>query len=189
MFELNKLRNGNIISFRKIDIFIGALDENELPNDLIASRAYYHDVLTWCVQEKQAIPIWKNIFGVAKNPMLFVGLSMVLNILFTATTYFFQQFDDIKWDSVRLSLAWICCCSGFVCGYKPDGISTRMFYSFNLLGSMIFTICYYARFQHISTKYFYNDQIESISAIVNNSFELMGDEFALKHLMNQNEVK
>lgn len=184
------MRSTIFTPFRKIDIFIGASNENELlKNELIDSRAYYHDVITWCVQEKQAIPMWKNIFGLAKNPVLLVSLSIVLNILFTATTYFLQQFDDIKWDPIRIGLAWICCCTGFACGYKPIRISNRIFYSFSLFGSMIFAISYHSLFQHTLTKYLYNDQIGSIKDIISNSFELMGDEFALKNLVNQDEVK
>lgn len=170
-------------------MIIGALIESKPANKkLIASHPYYHDVLTWCVQERQQIPIWRNIFGFSDHPFLLVILFIMLNFTFTATTYVLQLFDDTKWDWTRLTITWICCSTGFVCGYKPNGISNRIFYAFCLLGSIVFSICHYSLVQQTLTKSLYNNQIKSTQEILNSSFELIGDELALEHLRDQDEV-
>lgn len=56
------------IIFRKIDIFIGALNENlQTRQNLSASWSYYQDSLTWCVQLKKPFPKWQNIFKLCRD--------------------------------------------------------------------------------------------------------------------------
>lgn len=55
----------NSFNYRKLDIFIGALDENIITNEYFdASHPYYHDSLIWCARERKPIAKWKNFFSI-----------------------------------------------------------------------------------------------------------------------------
>lgn len=169
---------------------IGALDENLLTNKyFIASHSYYHDELTWCVQKKQPIPLWKNVFYVCRDPIVFV-MHTVSCFLLILTFYFIQQFEDMypKWDWHRITLSGFCICCGFPCEAKPKIASHRIQFLFCLFAFMIFNISCLTIGIRSNTIPIYEHQIDSILHIVSNSFELVGDDFALEHLMRQNEV-
>lgn len=184
--EIIKLTN----NFRQIDIFIGGLDENLLSNRyFIASRAYYHDSITWCVQEKRAIPRWKNLYRLCHDPIVYlVFVIMTFSCIFFA--YFSQQFEDknpmMDWHQV------FCVAFRGMCymptEFYPKFIPTRIFYSFCLFGSLIFTVSTLAFFIKALNSVMYADQIKSIQEIIDNSFKLYGDSFAFHHLINQNQV-
>lgn len=169
---------------------IGALDENLLTNEyFIASHSYYHDELTWCVKKKQPIPLWKNIFHVCTDPIVW-ALHTFTMIACISTCYFIQQFEDMrpKWDWHRITFAGFCCCCGFPSEFNPKTTSQRLSFSCILLAFMILDITGLALMVKSITKPFYNDQIDSIKQIVDNSFELSGDKFALENIIKQTEV-
>lgn len=88
------------ISFRKIDIFIGGLSENlQTSKSLSASRMYYQDSLTWCVQTKKPIPKWQNIFEVCKDWRVFMVM-FIASLVVAAFYYLTQPFENMhpKWD-------------------------------------------------------------------------------------------
>lgn len=39
---------------------------------LIASRSYYHDCLTWCVQRHQQIPRWQSVFYLCTDTTVYI---------------------------------------------------------------------------------------------------------------------
>lgn len=173
-----------------MDIFIGALSENPLTErKFTSSNSYYYNTLTWCVQKKQPIPNWQNILYYCRDPMLYV-LSISSSIAALFFIYFIQQFEHFqpKWDWHRLALAGFCLMCGFVSDYKPNNLSNRVFCCFWIYSSMFFIISATCIFIGFMTTNIYENQIRSINEIINNNFELIGDDFALQHLMQQNEV-
>lgn len=103
--------------------------------------------------------------------------------------YFLQQFENLqpKWDWFRLTLVGISITFGSVGCYKPQIISNRIFFIFCVFGCMIFVITTMSVMFKIMTNPIYENQVKTIEEIVNR-FDLVGDEFALQHLMRQNEV-
>lgn len=181
-----------LASLRQIDLFMGALDGNIITNGhFIASHAYYHDALTWCVQSKQPIPMWKNIFRLYADPVP-MGISLTsLIFLFIFIEYFLQQFEqpNKRFDCHKILLIWICTYTSFVCSYMPKVLSHRIFYAFHIFSSMIFGAIYLSFSMRTLSKPMYDNQIRTIDEIVNSSFELVGDAFTLQHLMKQKEVR
>lgn len=178
------------ILFSNIDIILGIIDENTLPHEeFIASHSYYHDALTWCVQRRKQIPVWMNLFLLCNDPLIY-GIYTVLCFAMVFLFYYLQQYEDVhpKWDWFRLTFSGICATLGFASEFRPQNIPSRIFFIFCIFGSMIFMIVSIAKTLMFVTTTFYEKQIDSIQEIVDGSFDLIGDDFALQHLMKQTEV-
>lgn len=144
----------------------------------------------WCVKNKQPIPIWKNIFRICTDIYVWL-LYTIMSFVALFFGYFIQQFEDLqpKWDYCKIFLAAFCAVLGFPNEYKPHLISHRIFFIFCLFGNLIFGILIVVFFMKaLSSTMFYENQIESVQEIINMSFDLKGDDFALQQLMKQNEV-
>lgn len=103
--------------------------------------------------------------------------------------YFLQQFERQKWDWYRMTLASLTAVCGFPTDYRPQLITNRIFFTACLMGNMVYNTSVVVFFMRaMSTTMFYENQIETIQEIVNSSFDLKGDEFALQHLMKQKTV-
>lgn len=177
--------------FRKTDIFIGALDGNfHINKYFVASHPYHHDSLTWCVQSKQPISKWKNVFQICKDPIVLM-LYAIMTIACDFTLYFMQKFEDMqpKWCWYRISLVVLSISCGFSYpSYKPKITPHQIFAAFGLLGGIMLTTTLNSMILLFITNPIFNSQIESIQELMNGHFELVGDEFALIHLMGQNQV-
>lgn len=172
------------------DILIGYLNRDILSHkDFIASNAYYHDALTWCVQAKKPIPIWQNLFRLCNDPIVWI-LYTVMSFITVFVFYYLQQLEDVqrKWDWFRLTSSGICSTFGFPSEFWPRSTPSRVFYMFAVFGQMIFTIYFGGVMLTFIMEPIYEKQINSIQEIVDQSFDLTGDEFAWQHLMRQTEV-
>lgn len=138
------------------------------------------------MQATQPIPFWKNLFYLCNDPIVWMLYTfMTFIVIFTA--YFLQRFENPKMDWFLLTIHGICCCCGFTCTYKPENISNRIFYTFCNLGAMLFCNICFAFTMNFLTTSIYENQIEWQN-IMDGSFDLAGDGFALQHLMKQNQV-
>lgn len=175
---------------RKISIFIGALDGSILPSDnFIASRAYYHDALIWCVQKATPLPFWRNFFRVCNDPIILSTYAfMCFSVVFMA--YFLQQFEDLqpKWDWYRLTLAGTSPCFGMPSVYKPKILPNRIFFIACVFGAMLVSIVCNCITILILTKPIFDDQIGTLHEIIENGFNLSGDSIVLQHLKQHNQV-
>lgn len=173
-----------------MDVFIGALDENLITQKYFnASRPYYHDTLTWCVQVKQPIPIWQNVFHVCRDPLVF-AIYTLMCFCVVLTGYFMQRYENFtpKWDWFRLTFAGISPCLGYGSAYFANIIPNRIFFLFSLFGatlSFIVTNSFILIFVSIPI---YEHQINIRQEIIHKRFELVGDAFAFQHLTMQNQV-
>lgn len=155
-----------------------------------ASRPYYHEALTFCVQTKQQIPIWKNLFLVCSDPLVYV-VGAIAGFLGICTIYFMQQFEDLqpKWDWHRITLIMFANVSGFSYNsYNPQTIPYRIYHIITLFCAIIITNFISSFMLLLLTTPIYENQIESIQEIVDNQFEVISDTFALQHLKLQNQV-
>lgn len=105
-------------------------------------------------------------------------------------SYFLVQFEIFapKWNWIRITLSSIGAVCGVSCDFNPQRIPIRIFIIFCLYANTVFSITVLAIFMKSLTTVFYDKPIETIQEIVDKSFKLTGDEFALQHLINQNEV-
>lgn len=165
------------------------MDETLITSEqLTASRSYYHDALTWCVQIKQPISNWKNIFYLCRDPLVF-AIYTVMCTLVIFMGYFLQIFENItpKWDWFRLTFAGVSPCLGFASEYFANTIPNRIFFLFSLFGATLSFIVFNAFFLLFVTFPIYEHQINTRQEIIDNRFELIGDAFAFQHLKLQND--
>lgn len=174
----------------KADIIIGGLDGNIGNNEYFAiSRSYFHDKLTWCVRKKQKIPQWKNIFHHCNDPIVWV-LHAVMNCSVVLTMYYLQRFEDLQstWDWNRVTVISFGILLGMPFKYRPTKLPLKFLYAFGIFGSILYGIVILSCLMINLKDSFYKDQVESIQEIVDDSFEIIGDSFALQQMMRQNAV-
>lgn len=166
------------------------MDENKLTNEhYLASRSYYHDALTWCVQKQKHIPRWRSIYRTCLDPTVW----MVALITLTAavfTCYYLQQIEDDKWDSIKLTLACLSITIGFAIQYKPKTLPMRIFFMTAILIHIVTTTFIVSFMMKTINDPQLENQVSSIQEIIDEKipFELVGDGFALEHLRRQKEV-
>lgn len=175
---------------RKVDVYIGALETSLMTSKrFVASRAYYHDTLTWCVQIRKRIPSWKSLFYLCSDPLVYIFYTfMCFSVVFTG--YFMQQYEDFqpKWDWFRLSFSGISPCFGFPSEYRANIIPNRIFFLFSLFGAFLSYIITNSILLMLINIPFYENQIKLREQIIHKRFEFVGDNFALQHLKKQNTV-
>lgn len=159
-----------------------------IKNYLIASRAYYHDHLTWCVQKAKPIPLWKNIFYICRNwdvyVVIFCGIMSLLLIVY----YLYQFENPIRtWNEVLLII--FRCAIGMSGNARPQSTPLRVVYAFGLLGGILFSIVVSSVLMRNITTPIMRPQIQTIVEITNGDFKLIGDQFMLVKLKLQNKVK
>lgn len=174
--------------FRYADIFIGGLDENILTKQhFVASRPYYHDKLTWCVQKNHQIPGWKNIFHVFRDPIVVISLT-ILFIAAVSTAYFMEQFEVQKLDWNRTTLNIFAMVFYMPIVYNPNTNPMRIFFVIGQFGCMILSIVLLSFILSCLTNPIYEHQVKTTIEIMRGSFGLVGDAFALEHLIDQQKV-
>lgn len=183
-----KIIQSSILRFSKADIIIGGLEEST-SEYFISSKPYYYDKLTWCVQAKQPIPLWQNLFYLCLDPIIW-AIHTTTSICLMSTAYFIQQFDSPRMsDWHTLLLVCMALAAGFPCTYKAKSTSNRVLHIIGIFGSMIFNIVILSFVLRITVNPIYETQTKSIRGIIDGSFELIGDRFAFEHMRKQHEVR
>lgn len=174
---------------RKIDLFIGALEENLITNgSLIASSSYYYDEIRWCIPKPKPLPLWNAILHICTDPIVFIAFSLHA-IFITAGCYFIQQFEHHqKWDLYRISVNGIRCYAGYGCPYKPKNNANRLGAAGVFLGSFLFNIILCTKITMLSTTPIHDAQLKSITTAIDNGFQLVGDRFVYQKILQQNQV-
>ena len=165
-------------------MIIGALDDSIVANEqFIASHPYYEDELTWCVQQKQPIASWRNVFYLFGNPYISI-LIISLAITWPSICYFLQQFDNPnpKWSWPRIFTLALGICFGITTNFRPMSISNRIYFAISSFAGIIYVICILAFFKDVLINPMFKHQIQSIQEIVDGSFELVGDNIAFEHI-------
>lgn len=166
------------------------MNENPITNQyLIATDSYYHDVLTWCVQMKQAINNWRNIFYICRDPVVIVMVILSYHTI-VYVGYFLQAYENFtpKWNWWQLYFSGIASGFGFGSEYFAIILSNRIFYCFCLMAALLFFIIGNTFVLVFVTIPLYEDQITTTQEIIQQRFDLVGDSFAFQHLKLQNEV-
>lgn len=179
---------GFLFYFSQADVFIGALDESPaIKSHLIASRPYYHDHLTWCIQKAQPIPKWQNIYYLFEDWTAFASIIGLL-ILLVAVGYFLMVVEHTKKSSLDLIQIIFCCALGLSVTFRPESNPLRIFFAFGILAGMIFATMVSSILMTIATKPIQRPQIQTIQEILIQNFSLAGDQFAFDKMIQQTEV-
>lgn len=172
----------------EVDLFIGALDETPVTkNHLIASRPYYYDHLTWCIQKAQPIPKWRNIFYLFTDWTVLASLIFVL-ILLVAVAYILMIVEHKKKNLFEILQIILCCALGLSASYQPQSNPFRILYGFGIFAGIIFATLVSSVLMIIATKTIYRKQIVTTQEILEQDFSLVGDRFALDKIIQQNKV-
>lgn len=179
-----------INSFRSVDLFIGALEENQITqNRLIASRSYYHDAYHWCVSKRIPIPLWKHFFHICTDRLAY-AIFFVESIVVLSCAYYGQQFERTatKWDWNYIVINAFRSYLGFPCTLFPKSNILRIGYISCLFAGIIFTTVTTSMFVLFVTVPKLGSQIQSVEEIIREKFTLMGEQIVLHHILLQNEV-
>lgn len=77
---------------------------------------------------------------------------------------------------------------GFPCTYRPTNNANRLLFISVLFGGILFVIVVTTFVIKLYTSPIYNSQTETIAEILDNNFDLVGGQFALQKLLQQNQV-
>lgn len=176
---------------RKNEIFIGSLNESLIPNEhSIASHAYHYDTLTWCVQMKQSISTWKNIYRVCSDKILWVLFSFSA-LCTDVTTFFLQQFDHQvhpKWDWFRIWFDGLRVLCGMSSTYKPETVLSSAFFMICVFVGMIsYNTCnsFILLFMMIQI---FEKQVNTVNQIIEQKFDMTGDNLTLQLISKRSQV-
>lgn len=189
-YENVQNRNLFVVSICSIDIYIGTLEEKHITNKyLVASRPYYNERLTWCVQKRKLVPVHKKILYFCTDERIFIIFGIELSLA-SFIIYFMQQFErHPKWDCLRITIAGIYLFFGYPCTFKPENNANRMLFIWTLFAAILYTIVLSTGSIHVLSSDIYNRQVETIHEILQNDFDLVGNEFTLQKLLQKNQVK
>lgn len=170
------------------DVFIGALDESlVIKRHLIASRPYYYDHLTWCVQSAKPIPKWRNLFYLFVDWTPIAGLAVVL-ISLVASGYILMVAERMKKSSIDLLLIIVACALGQSAPYQPQSNAVRILFAFGMMAGILFATLTSSVLISIATKPIQSPQIQNIQEILMRNYTLVGDQFTLDKIIQLNEV-
>lgn len=148
---------------------------------------YHQRSLTWCVQRRKPIPLYKVIFHLCRDPIVFVVATINAFTLF-GCSYFLQMFEKFqKWDYYRIVMVaflFLGCSST----YHPQNNAHRVAFALTLIGGLIFSTTLNTMVVKVFTTPIFSPQIQNINQILDGDFDLVGSEFVLDKLMQQNEV-
>lgn len=158
-------------------------DSNITDGRLLASRSYYTDTLTWCVQKSGPMNVSRQMFTICTDIRVWL-FAILATIAIILAGYFAQQFELQKWHSLRLLCEGIACMCAFPCEYRPRLISHRLGFAAFLLASVILstTVATFVTGIFMSGKFM--PQTQTVNDMVKN-YELAGDYFALAKLNQQ----
>lgn len=166
------------------------MDENLITNKhFIASRSYYRDSLTWCVQNRKPIPLWQNLLHICHNPIVWAVffVEVMIEISFV---YCLEQFEHhSKWDCHRIFFDGLRIHMGFSCVYNPTNNASRVLFLFILLACTVFTITISSTVLEFITLPILSPQVRSVAEIMSERFTLVGGRFELLKVSEQIEVR
>lgn len=174
----------------QIDILIGGLDANLFTNRyFVAGHSYYQDSLTWCVQTRKPIPVWQSVYHLCTDPLVYcIAILAAVSIVFSA--YFFQQFEPWRsWDWNRITFNGISMYFGVpIASYNATTYGHRILFTSALFSAIILTITVSSYLTMLATKSILNSQRKSVLEIVDENFNLTGDQFSFNKISQQNTV-
>lgn len=173
--------------FSEIDIFLRILKENGITRKyLSASRVYRQNSLTWCVHKRKEVPFYQVIFHLCNDPIVYYAC-ILSGFLLSTLSYLFQMFETHrKWDKIVVHTFFLF--MGFGSVYRAKNNAHRMGFAFVLMASFIYSISMSTMLMNLFTSPIYSSQIQTVREMLDQNFDLIGNEFALRKLIHQNEV-
>lgn len=174
--------------FSRIDLFIGALDENLVTNKyLFASRPYHHDYLTWCVQKTTPIPLWQHIFHLCSDWIVYAAIT-VTAIILIAFEYYLIHFERPFRNWNEMLTITLCAALGLPVAFTPRTNAFRVLFVFGLFAGLMFAITVSSMVMRLITSPILRPQIQTIAEITTGHFKMVGDRFVFHWMSKQNQV-
>lgn len=168
------------------------MDEHSMLNtNLTASKPYYFDSITWCLQKNKPISVAKAVFRLCNDPFVYAILALEA-LVSTNFAYFMEMFEKAthrKWNVFEFSVAGFACHSGWSCIYQPRNNAARIFAIFIYLGTFSFSIILITFVLQCFTTPLFDPQVESIEQMIKNDYKLIGNAFAFNKISERNQVK
>lgn len=157
--------------------------------NVIASKPYYFDFLTWTVQKAKPISLQRAVFRICPDPIVFL-IFAAHGIAITFIAYIFQVFEpNPKWDLYKLSVNGFACYMGFSCTYTPTQLPSRIGAVAVYFGSNLHAILLSTMTVYCMTTPIYDPQISTIDQIIKSDYKFVGSAFAYELIEQQNQVK
>lgn len=100
-----------------------------------------------------------------------------------------QMFElHAKWDIFRIGLAGIACFIGFPCTYTPKNNANRIAALTIFFGSSLFAIFLVTFVLKFTQSPILDPQTKTFDELIENDYELIGNEFVFQKIWNQHEV-
>lgn len=173
---------------RQVDLMIGGLTENATTKAYFStSKPYYYDDLTWCVGRAKPIPIWQNIFQICKQKVLW-PMAVVTFFSVVYIFYYLMKEEDKSMDAFSIMLLCLLTmlCSSPNC--NAITLPVKILYFSCLLACILLITTFNAFLINVLTHPIHKTQIQTIAELIDNDFELVGDEYALSKIRERNMV-
>lgn len=169
-------------------MFVGDLHENdETQNHLTASRPYFYDELTWCVQKCQPQELWKQIFYISKDVWFWV-LILVYAAIAINFAYFLQQYEERPATFSHIFVGGFSYFLNISYPYAPKQNANRILFASFMLGCLLINLTFTTYLFRTVTSPYRKIQAQTIDDILRDDFKLVGERFALVQLWRQGTV-
>ncbi|XP_031634347.1 uncharacterized protein LOC116347768 [Contarinia nasturtii] len=149
---------------------------------------YYQESLTWCVQQRKPIPIWKHVFHLCKDPLVYTVFFLECCLILFIVSWF-QQWEPKQrgWDMHQIFFDGFRGMLGLSMNINPKHFTFRMGFWFYLVCSMLFSIHVSTFLIKVKTNPILGPQVHSIQEIIDGEFTLVGDQFTLRKISQENQ--
>lgn len=104
--------------------------------------------------------------------------------------YFLQQFEPHqKWDWNNLFVNGFRVIFSYPCTYNPQNNANRILFVFVMFGAIIFTVLLNSSIVSFVLTSIESRQIQCVPDILDGGFKLVGGQFELNKMIEQNQVK
>lgn len=172
-------------NFSRGDILISGLMKAAITNKhLDSSTPYNFDDLTWCVGKAKLLPTWQNIYQILDEKLLWLLLVFSYYIL-VVLTYLLQQYEKKPLDMYSAMLISLLVFVNFAPNYRVRTLGLKFIYMWCFFSCIVCMITVNSFFQKVLKSPIRKIQVQSIEEIINERFELAGDQFSLTQIKSQ----
>lgn len=143
----------------------------------------------WCVQKSRAIPVWRTIFHLCRDPKVFITF-IVSAMILLCVMYYFQKLErHSKWDWNRILFDAFKGMLGFPLTFNSARLTIRVNIAFLSFGAIIFSTVLSTILSMFVMVPILNSQVKAVQEIIDGNFDLVGDRFTLALLSQWDEVR
>lgn len=162
-------------------------DEVDITN-FTSTVSYYYDDTTWCVNQAKTIPTFLNLYFYVKDfEVILAGIFCLIGAVLCG--YGLTGFQKKPYDMYSLlivAIAIVICSSHC---FQPEGFILCFGLACCSIVSLFLVSTFNAFLLVIFTHPILREQVATISALIDNNFELAGNPHILQKIMQQEMVR